>query len=99
MISVIKIGNLYIGLVGAVLDIMGLVHRFIIYIAGWASVVDVFLIMYVNGKQLGELIHGVGSLGKCASRPFRQPPYVRGGRQLYSVLLNFPSRFTYNKMF
>lgn len=42
MISVIKLGNLYIGLVGAVLGIIGLVHRFVIYIAGWASVVDVF---------------------------------------------------------
>lgn len=30
-----------------------------------------FLLMYVNGKQLGELKHGVGSLGKSASRPFR----------------------------
>ena len=42
MISVIKLGNLYIGLVGVVLGIMGLVHNMVIYIAGWASVVDVF---------------------------------------------------------
>lgn len=42
-----------------------------LHIGSAASVACVFLLMYVNGKQLGELKHGVGSLGKSASRPFR----------------------------
>lgn len=46
-----------------------------IYIRDWERQLrGFFLLIYVNGKQLGELIHGVGSLGKSASRPFR--PYA-----------------------
>lgn len=45
-----------------------------------ASVARFFLLMYVNGKQLGELIHGVGSR-QVRLMPLLQSPYVVGGRR------------------
>ncbi|GBP00360.1 hypothetical protein EVAR_61608_1 [Eumeta japonica] len=52
------------------------------------EILDAADVIYVNGRQLGELKHGVGSLGKCASRP---PPRTRhvlvGGRGVYSMFI------------
>lgn len=72
LISVTRIGNF-----GIVKKRVGVVRGAggtctCIYILGRQRQLRVFfLLMYVNGKQLGELKHGVGSLGKSASRPFR----------------------------
>lgn len=47
--------------------------------------------MYVNGKQLGELKHGVGSLGKCASRPMLPDAICQwaGGPRVTATRLSF----------